>query len=173
MFFILFIGVVIQVKQVHLDGFPFPDKTGSPDAQQTDGFFVPQLIEQHTGRLVEGFFPVGGGKQRGLVGHTLETAVFDLHRDGARQLPGFFQAAGDTAAQDQQGGFGFRAAGDVVGQGGGIADALGLRFLRDHRPVIDAVGVFPQKGAVAFQMGLDEAAVGPGQIADGENAQHM
>ena len=62
---------------------------------------------------------------------------------------------------------------DVLRERGGIADALRLLPFRHHRRGIDAVGVFPHQGPVAFEMGVQKSRIRPGQIADGEDAQAL
>ena len=105
------------------------------------------------------------------MGSGLETAVLDFHAYHARKLAPFTEPPGNTVGQGQKAPECLLPVRHVFGKCGGIANALCFYRSRNDRGVINAVGVLPQKKAVAFQVGDKNVPVTSGQIPNGYDFQ--
>ena len=91
----------------------------------------------------------GGGK----------ISVLDFHGNTSGQLLSgakpFCHTLRKTA--EHRGGIPFRQ--DILGESSGISHTLGPGRKRLHRPVVDTVGVLPEKPSVALEMGDEKVHV--------------
>ena len=156
---LLLIFLPVDIEDGKLNRSVFIGQPGGPDTQKPDRLPVPEPAEKPKRSRIKGSGGVGRRIQRHLMGGGGKISVFDFHGNTSGQLLSgakpFCHTLRKTA--EHRGGIPFRQ--DILGESSGISHTLGPGRKRLHRPVVDTVGVLPEKPSVALELGDEKVHV--------------